>query len=133
MALPKKFVPIPRVQRLEQFPQCVGCQGPLDGFARMGSVIRGLRFITVESTEVDSNGNEYEVLKRAQFWKRKRGLICMTCQGDYRTVTRKRRIGESDLYETETIPFVKVDPMLVRPNETEGKKQFKVLNTRITQ
>jgi hypothetical protein len=105
----------------------------LDPFARSGTVLEGIRHITKEVLEEDHNGDEFMVQRRLQFWKRNRGLICSSCQGDYRTIAAKKRIGNSDLFETVLIPFVKVDSILKRPNETEGKKQYKVLNTRVTQ
>jgi hypothetical protein len=129
MALPKKFIPIPRVLRVEQFPQCVHCQGPLDAFAKPGSVIDGIRHAVIETTDE----NDIRVEKRIQYWKRKRGLICTDCQGDWRSVHVKRRVGESELFETQSIPFVKVDPVLHKPNEKEGYRKDKVLNTRFTQ
>lgn len=101
----------------------------------MGTAIEGLRFLTVDGTETLEDGSLIETTKRVQYWKRKRGLLCKSCQADYRTVVRKRYIGDSDLFDEEVIPFVKVDTpgsTTTLATDDNPRPALKVLNTRYT-
>lgn len=87
-------------------PKCVGCGVDVDGFCYTGSIIDGLGFTTIHTTEKLNltpavqrmviqtfdkttilGGDESEVTKRISYFKRRKGLLCHNCASNYGTVT----------------------------------------------
>ena len=126
MALPSKFIPLPRV-RTRESEHCIYCRGSLDGFAKLGSVLQGVIWRDHFKTE-ENNGESTLVHSRIPITKRIKGMLCKECQGEWRMISSVTRSGE-----VKHTPIVKVDtPYRKRGDVKEGFKRDQILNTRYT-
>lgn len=103
----RMFSPAPK---REVNSRCVGCQAPVTpGMCYTGSVIAGIAFSMVESTETTPitgvitceappasihmiGGEEYTTQKRVAFHKRNKGYLCDTCASNYHTIEDKHGV-----------------------------------------
>lgn len=117
--------------------KCIGCAKTVSPqLSKTGSVLSGIMFKTLSG--VERIGSEMiETSKRVGFWKRERGHLCESCCADYRTLTQRKQIGDSDLYEETHHSLVKVDPHVSFYSDSSlldrTRPKLKTLNTRYTQ